>query len=464
MKVSVDADTLLAHGSMAATRVVSPGETTVPGRPGEGELGPGDPRLGRYERVIAALFVCALATSALVGSVFVLLPSGFLLLPLPLARARALHRAIANAVAGAWFTFASALIEKLARVRLSVSGDSGPRPAGERVAILICNHNCRLDWLFLWPLACRMLCAGRLKIALKDDMKKLPLFGWAMQAFLFIFLSRRNKPLDLERIGTVLSYLVEERAEPILLLVFPEGTDLSPASLARDAAFIARATAAGAPAERPYRHVLHPRTAGFTHAVKTLGNRLDAVYDATISYERHPDEARVGARPSEKTLLRGTFPRTVSVHVERFGKTSLPPLDDEEAVGAWLNGRWAAKEAMLERLLVEGTPPPSECPPRASLGAEYRLALVGWGSTCALLLVGLCTWRPLLLYTVAGTFGFWLLTTFAGGLDDIELARSACVAPAGRHDNASDGGARRSTHSAQERSVLATRTGKAHQL
>jgi lysocardiolipin and lysophospholipid acyltransferase len=413
---------MAAAGAKTGEPAQLPGATPAPGgnvppRPNERVIKPGDPRSDVPERLVALVFLVALLLSALIGSVLIILPSAILLLPLPLAPTRNLYRLIVNTVAAAWFTYASALIELVARVSMRVSGPGGgPRLEGERVAVLICNHHSRVDWLFLWPLACRMVCAGRLKIALKEDMKKIPFFGWAMQAFQFVFLARRNRTLDLQRIERTLSYLAHDRDEPLLLLIFPEGSDLSADNQARDAAFAARSN------ERAYRHTLHPRTAGFAQVLRTLGDKLDCVYDATVWYERHPDEVARHVRPSEKSLLRGTFPRTVHCHVERFGRSQLPPSDDEAALSEWLQTRWALKEAMLDKLLVEGVPPPRALKSHPSLAAEYRLALAGWGLASALLLVGLVAWLPLLVYTAAGIGLFALLTSCVGGLDNVEVA------------------------------------------
>ena len=74
----------------------------------------------------------------------------------------------------------AALVEHIAGVRLSVFGD-GPGDAAE-CSIVICNHHCRLDWMFLWCLFARQRKLRSLKIALKAELKRAPFFGWAMQA------------------------------------------------------------------------------------------------------------------------------------------------------------------------------------------------------------------------------------------------------------------------------------------
>ena len=74
-----------------------------------------------------------------------------------------------------------------------------------------------------------------LKIALKEPMRKIPFFGWAMQAFLFIFLARNDREGDLKRLRARLTHMVGH-GDDVALLLFPEGTDLSPSNQEKDAA------------------------------------------------------------------------------------------------------------------------------------------------------------------------------------------------------------------------------------
>ena len=153
------------------------------------------------ERVVGLLLPLMLFIAALVGSVGVILPAAVLLLA---TRGHLLpvYRWIVDSCSFAWFTLSSALLEWLARVRVVVRGDGATRPTDERVSIVICNHNSRLDWMFLWCLMARHRSCGRLKIALQEPLKAAGPFGWAMQAFLFIFLSRKDREVSLTRTQT----------------------------------------------------------------------------------------------------------------------------------------------------------------------------------------------------------------------------------------------------------------------
>ena len=57
-------------------------------------------------------------------------------------------------------------------------------------AIILMNHRTRLDWLFYFCILYRYKALSKIKIILKDGLKKIPGPGWAMQTALFIFIKR----------------------------------------------------------------------------------------------------------------------------------------------------------------------------------------------------------------------------------------------------------------------------------
>jgi lysocardiolipin and lysophospholipid acyltransferase len=377
----------------------------------------------------------ALLLTALIGSVHLILPAAIVLLPVyrctSLESARTAYRAAVRFVARAWFSLAAALLERESEV--IVTGDV---PASEdQCVLLICNHHCRVDWMFLWVLVARYGTAGSLKIALKDSMRAAPFFGWAMQAFLFVFLSRRDRERDLALIRSTLRYIVHTLHEPITFLLFPEGTDLSPSNLDKARAW---ATARGVP---PFEHLLQPRSGGFIEAVRVTGDGLDALYDVTILYapraqppsSRHepPVNAAGGDslpsdapwRPSEVEMMGGRFPGTVRMHMRRFDRSELPVSD--EALAAWLQDRWAEKEALLASTTSLRPPNPAADPPTA----EYSRWTRFWILASGLVLVGFTIVPVLWLPTLVGCALLWAATRFAGGLGAIEMAAAPEAKP-----------------------------------
>ena len=365
--------------------------------------------MAALERTRALAFVASLIITALIGSVHVILPAALILL---LPGFRGAYRCVVDAVATWWFHLAAALIEWLGGTQVVLSGDGAAPPSvDERVSVIICNHNCRLDWLFLWPFIVRQGTAGRLKIALKEPMKMMPFFGWAMQAFLFVFLSRANRGNDLAHVSALLEHM-RRQGDAMTLLFFPEGTDLSPSNLAKSHA---HAEAAGLPKTA---RTLLPRTAGFMAVVEALGPALDAVYDLTVSYELHPTvAASEDPRPSEVWMLRGANPVAVRIHATRYARSELPA--DAEGLKAWLLRVWADKEARIAAAASDGgaalrSPPPAGKYAAALASAALAVALLARGLLLAPALVSGGTLAGCALLSVASR---------QGGLERIEMRR-----------------------------------------
>ena len=256
------------------------------------------------------VFSALLVTSAFAGSVLYLLPCAVVLLPLGAVDT---FRSCVQLCRWWWFSFAGACVEYIGGTRYELTGDDVPRSFGEdRCVLVVSNHHCRLDWLFLWPVACRHGRAGALHVMLKDSLKHVPLFGWAMQAFGFSFLGRVDRASD---VATIRERLRAARtAGPAYALLFPEGTDLSPSNLKK-----ARAYGLTLDPPRRWNHVLVPKGAGLAAAIEALGDDLDAIYDVTIRYD-----TTSGERPDEKAMcLRGVFPRKVRVPVS-YTHLTLP--------------------------------------------------------------------------------------------------------------------------------------------
>lgn len=107
------------------------------------------------------------------------------------------------------------------------------------------------DWWYCWEFARALGLHGRLKIILKADLKSIPVVGWGMRQFEFLFLDR-NWQADKRRLYRLLGSFVEDGYEACLL-IFPEGTTINTRTLEKSQAF-----AAGK--QRPQlRHLVLPR-------------------------------------------------------------------------------------------------------------------------------------------------------------------------------------------------------------
>ncbi|XP_076841771.1 lysocardiolipin acyltransferase 1 [Brachyhypopomus gauderio] len=351
-------------------------------------------------------FVLTLFLGSFFGSIFMLGP----VLPLMLL-SPAWYRWLTDRIVATWLTLPVALLEVVFGVKVAITGD-GFIP-GER-SVIIMNHRTRLDWMFLWCCLLRYSYLRLEKVCLKAALKAVPGFGWAMQVAAFIFIQRKWEQ-DQSHMAEMLEYFCDIR-EPLQLLLFPEGTDLTDNTRARSHKF---AEENGLPR---YEYVLHPRTTGFTFIVDILrkGDNLDAVHDITVAYPKNIPQ-------TERHLLSGAFPREIHFHVRRFAADSLPTEPD--LLQEWCRQRWAEKEQRLRTFYAARPPafaaPEARVPPCKS---EWRVALVKAASLCywtafiALSVAGVWLWAPVRYYFLFMVVFFLIQQRAMGGLELIELA------------------------------------------
>ena len=131
---------------------------------------------------------------------------------------------------------------------------------------------------------------GHVYIILKETLKKVPILGPGMMFFGFIFMSRKmetDKPRMKHRLGKlkqVHSGPLSGSAglDPMWLLIFPEGTNLSNNGRRKSAAWAAKAGL------EDMQHQLLPRSTGTYFCLSELSGTVDWVYDCTIAYEGVP--------------------------------------------------------------------------------------------------------------------------------------------------------------------------------
>jgi lysocardiolipin and lysophospholipid acyltransferase len=271
-------------------------------------------------------FVLLLATVTYNGCLLLVSPL-LLLLPISLS----VYRRWIDYFLALWYHFPAALIELVYRVRVRVCGDlqkvQGP-------CLIVLNHRTRFDWLFFWSYIVRMGTPHKHKIVLKDILKRVPGFGWAMQACQFIFLTRdwtKDKKVLSDNLGYITS-----RGYPIQLLFFPEGTDLSDSNRLKGHVFAKKNGL------QPYDYVLHPRTKGFMHCLQELrkGTTPPNILNVTVGY--------VGTIPqNESDILAGLWPSEVHFCAETIPPSEIPSTEDE--ISDWLKQSWQEKEQVLKR-------------------------------------------------------------------------------------------------------------------
>ncbi|XP_012265630.2 lysocardiolipin acyltransferase 1-like [Athalia rosae] len=334
--------------------------------------------------------------------------AGFLFIACPLLPVLLLSpirfRKCADLLFSCWELYPTGLLEMFG-VKILVSGD---HISPYESAILVMNHRTRVDWNFLWAAmyqACMPeVAAHKLKFILKDPIRHIPGPGWVMQINGFLYITRHWDE-DRGRLSGSLDYLVA-LGRRCQLLIFPEGTDLTPDSKKKSNNY---ASKHGLP---KYDYTLHPKTTGFSYLVRHLhqAEYLDAVYDLTIAYPDYVPQ-------SEVDLVRGKLPKEVHFHVERIPATDVPK--DDSMLRQWLENRWHHKEASLEQFSKRKSFP-AKIWPMASL-IPLRAAIGFWS---------LLTGAAILLLIISPLFQLWALvhavvficlSLFSNGFNQIEM-------------------------------------------
>jgi lysocardiolipin and lysophospholipid acyltransferase len=127
---------------------------------------------------------------------------------------------------------------------------------------------------------------GYIYIILKESMKYVPVIGPGMMFFGFVFMSRKwetDKPRMAHRLKKLKTrHIGDGGLDPMWLLIFPEGTNLSKNARASSQAWSKKS---GIP---DMKHAILPRSTGLFFCLQELRGTLDWVYDCTVAYEGIP--------------------------------------------------------------------------------------------------------------------------------------------------------------------------------
>lgn len=228
--------------------------------------------------------------------------------------------------------------------------------------VLIANHQVYTDWLYLWWVTYTNGLHGYIYIILKESLKYIPVIGQGMMLYGFVFMARKwlaDKPRlqhRLEKLKTKRGVSPQGSPifDPMWLLIFPEGTNLSNNTKRRSDAFCAQQEIA------PLMHELLPRSTGLFFCLQQLRGTVDFVYDCTIGYEGPPRGSLPDAYFTlRSTYLRGRPPKAVNFYWRRFAVKDIP-LDDQKEFENWLYQRWAEKDRLLDQFVKTGRFPPFE--------------------------------------------------------------------------------------------------------
>ncbi|CAI2311786.1 unnamed protein product [Caenorhabditis sp. 36 PRJEB53466] len=211
-------------------------------------------------------------------------------------------------------------------------------------AVVLSNHQTNVDWIIPVILAARHGDQGNeqaFRVMVKQSIHLVPMFGWYIFQHGYIYVRRFG-----EFIGApVLRQLkwLNESDPPFWLLIFPEGTRLSPKKkqlIESSNRFLEKA---GRP---PMRNVLCPRSGGLQLALDNLST-LDAIYDVTVMYGQTRMNNRRGMAPGMFEFCCGPQAhKQLHIHLSRIPIEQVPK--EKLELRNWTTDRFTLKERIID--------------------------------------------------------------------------------------------------------------------
>lgn len=242
-------------------------------------------------------------------------------------------------------------------------------------SVLITNHQVYADWLYAWVLAYFIGAQKDIFIVSKDSLKWVPIIGWGMQFYNFVFL-KRSWGADRLTLVTKLAEIgqqAEKYDRPLMFLLYPEGTVIS-----QNTQPVSKRYADKLGIENT-KNVILPRSTGLHYSLRSLSPRIPdlQLIDATIVYPGVPP----GGYGQNYYTMRSIFlsrvpPPTLHIHFRKFHVATQVPIGDlssanaaklptkgkadatvesevpeseRDAFDVWLRELWMEKDASMDR-------------------------------------------------------------------------------------------------------------------
>ncbi|KAJ3380241.1 hypothetical protein HDU92_006127, partial [Lobulomyces angularis] len=197
--------------------------------------------------------------------------------------------------------------------------------------VVMSNHLIYSDWWYIWILSWVSGKHGNIRIILKNSLKYLPFFGWAMSYFEFIFLTRKWVA-DKANLTENLSKCKSNNL-PIWLVIFPEGTVICDETIPSSTKYLKKMNWVE---KYPLSNVLLPKHTGLFHSLDIL--KPKSLYDVTLSYSGVTEgKFAYDVYPLAKVFFKGEGPKRVYLNIKRHDLSSIRGFQSEVAEGGGSN-------------------------------------------------------------------------------------------------------------------------------
>ncbi|KTD16306.1 acyltransferase [Legionella jordanis] len=287
---------------------------------------------GQHHGILA---ICVLVFSTFLGFVPILL-LGIMKL-FPNQRWRLFCTRMVDVVASCWNSANNAYINRTQRTRWEVKGLENL--SRQNWYLIIANHQSWLDIVVLQRLFNRKIPV--LKFFIKDQLKWVPLLGFAWWAMGCPFMKRYSKDYlakkphkkgkDLLATKKAIELF---RQTPATVMSFIEGTRFSAHKKHQQ--------------QSPYSFLLKPKAGGISFVIGAMGQQFNSILDVTIIYSN--------ANHSLWDFLCRRMD-VIKVHIRQLpipkqfiGNSLLENQDTQEEFRNWLNRSWEEKDHLIAHM------------------------------------------------------------------------------------------------------------------
>ncbi|KAF4622983.1 hypothetical protein D9613_001976 [Agrocybe pediades] len=277
--------------------------------------------------------------------------------------------------------------------------DGSGKPIGLELPtkfVLIANHQVYADWWYAWCFTYFMSSQDVHRyvfITLKKSLRWVPIVGWGMQFFNFIFLAR-SWASDRKQLATDLASLgreAEREGKPLCFILYPEGTLVSKDTRPRSKKYAEKMGI------NDMRHILLPRSTGLHYSLRSLAPRIPdlRLLDLTVAYPGKHFCWRcippLGFGQDYYTLrsifFDGVAPPAIHIHLRMFDVNAVPignlagtsqsttpdpkakrtvevdiPSDEKDVFDVWLRKLWEEKDDSMDNFFTSQSLAPAAAP------------------------------------------------------------------------------------------------------
>lgn len=254
---------------------------------------------------------------------------------IPLSFTRKLCNKVLGFLCSVWIDFNTYFIKFTRRIKWNVKGNL--TISRKDWYLVVSNHQSWLDIVVLQKVLHRRI--PELKFFIKDQLKWIPLLGFAWWVFDHPFMKRFSKDYlqkNPDKIGKDLATTKKACKKfdkhPVSIMNFIEGTRYTPLKHAQQ--------------ESPYRSLLKPKAGGVAYVLHSMGEKIHSIIDVTIAY---PDN-----KISLWDYLSGRI-KEINIYIrqlpipERF--ICMNYFEDPHirfSFQTWLNEKWNEKDAIYQ--------------------------------------------------------------------------------------------------------------------